>query len=101
MTLYNSARLLLLSIVLITIANCSQQPNQSTIALPCSEDWFAQVEQQIATGDNQGHGPDLSSIEWRHTVEFRLGLRARTDIPARNSTAWCEYIDKHIIQINN
>jgi len=101
MTLYESAKLLLLGIALSTVASCSQQPNQNPTSMPCSEDWFAQVEQQIATGDNQGHGPDLGSIEWRHTVEFKLGLRASTDIPARNSTAWCEYIDKHIIQINN
>jgi hypothetical protein len=101
MKLHESARLLLLGIVLSTVASCSLQPNQNTPALPCSEDWLAQVEQQIATGDNQGHGPDLDSIEWRHTVEFKLGLRGSTDIPARNSTAWCEYINKHIIQINN
>jgi hypothetical protein len=101
MTLHESARLLLLGIALSTVASCSPQPNQSNTTLLCSEDWLAQVERQIATADNQGHGPDLGSLEWRHTVEFKLGLRASTDIPARNSTAWCEYIDKHIIQINN
>jgi hypothetical protein len=101
MKLHECARLLLIGIVLSNAASSTPQHKKNTPSLPCSEDWFAQVEQQIATGDSQGHGPDLGSIEWRHTVEFKLGLRGSTDIPARNSTVWCEYIDKHIIQINN
>lgn len=101
MALLGKAWPLLLAIALSTMASCSLQPNQNTTALPCSEDWFVQVEQHTATGDIEGHGPDLGSLEWRHTVEFKLGLRGNTDIPTKNSTAWCEYIDKHIIQISN
>jgi hypothetical protein len=101
MNLKNSTKLLFLFIALIVVTSCSPQLNKSTAVLPCNEDWLLLIEQQINTGDKQGHGPDVGSLEWRHTVERRLSLRDETDIQATNSTAWCEYIDKHIIQSSN
>jgi len=59
----------------------------------CSNEWFTQIEQQIMTGDGQGHGPDLGSSEWRSVVEFRLGIRGDANIPPRNSEQWCAYIN--------
>jgi len=65
---------------------------------PCSSEWFSTVEDKIMTDDGHGHGPDLGSSEWRSVIEFRLGIRGRTELPARNSAQWCDYIDKNYIK---
>ncbi|AEY01389.1 lipoprotein [Oceanimonas sp. GK1] len=59
----------------------------------CSPEWAQWVEQQVNTGDGQGHGPDTGSEEWQSVVEFRLGIRGDAGVPERNTQAWCEYID--------
>jgi hypothetical protein len=90
-------RNIFLSMLLTTCYGCSAVINNTTTYQPCSYDWFKQVEQQLTTGDNQGHGPDLGSIEWRHVVEFRLGIRGETVIPDVNSADWCNYINTHYL----
>ncbi|MDX2320524.1 MAG: hypothetical protein QNK26_07985 [Moritella sp.] len=62
----------------------------------CSSEWFAKVESQVVTGDGQGHGPDLGSSEWRSVVEFKLGIRGDSSVPARDSDQWCDYINTHL-----
>jgi hypothetical protein len=64
----------------------------------CSNDWYLLVEKQISTGDGQGHGPDLGSIEWRSTIEFKLGVRDQPGIPALETEQWCSYINEHFIK---
>lgn len=64
----------------------------------CSYDWYLLVENQVSTGDNQGHGPDLGSIEWRSTVEFKLGIREQPGIPALDTEQWCRYINENFIK---
>ena len=41
-----------------------------------------------------GHGPDIGSEEWKSVIEFKLGIRGNPDVPDRNSSQWCDYIDK-------
>lgn len=65
---------------------------------PCTPDWNLAVESQLGTGDGRGHGPDLGSMEWRSVIEFKLGIRGQSDVPARDSEAWCEFIDRKIFQ---
>lgn len=62
----------------------------------CSPAWNQMVEKKLATGDGRGHGPDIGCDEWKYVVEFKLGLRGKSGIPAHNSIAWCAYIDKHL-----
>ena len=62
----------------------------------CSDEWQQQVESILGTGDGAGHGPDIGSEEWRSVVEFRLGVRGDPDVPARHSSAWCEYVQQKI-----
>lgn len=64
----------------------------------CSNAWFTQIDQQLMTGDGQGHGPDLGSSEWRSVVEFRLGIRGDAGIPPRNSAQWCDYINTIVVK---
>lgn len=59
----------------------------------CSDAWYRAVEAKVGTGDGQGHGPDLGSDEWKSTVEFRLGVRGRPDVPPRDGDAWCRYVE--------
>ncbi|GIU28669.1 hypothetical protein L2719_02495 [Shewanella schlegeliana] len=63
----------------------------------CNLAWFKQVEKQISTGDGQGHGPDLGSLEWRSVVEFKLGIRGNEANPKLDSEQWCDYIEKHYL----
>lgn len=76
------------------IANLESNSKQQV----CSNDWYLVVEKQISTGDNQGHGPDLGSIEWRSTVEFKLGIRDQPGIPALDTEKWCSYINEYFIK---
>jgi len=59
--------------------------------------WFKTIEAAVSTGDGHGHGPDLGSEEWQSVVEFKLGIRDRSDTPARSTTAWCRYIDSLVV----
>lgn len=61
---------------------------------PCSAAWNRYVEEKVISGDGQGHGPDPGSDEWKGVVEFKLGVRGQADVPARDSEAWCRYIDR-------
>lgn len=67
-------------------------PNNS-----CNQAWFAKVEQQLTSGDGQGHGPDLGSLEWRSVIEFKLGIRGQANLPSKDSDLWCDYINRHYI----
>ena len=60
---------------------------------PCTEAWTWLVESRYPSGDGMGHGPDIGSDEWKSVVEFRLGIRDQTGLPARDSEEWCSHID--------
>ena len=60
---------------------------------PCSKAWYEHVESRVTTGDGAGHGPDLGSEEWKHVVEFRLGIREDPQVPDVSSPKWCDYVD--------
>ncbi|MBA4341811.1 MAG: hypothetical protein C0423_06635 [Methylibium sp.] len=62
----------------------------------CASAWQRSVEARLPSGDRQGHGPDLGSDEWQGVVEFRLGLRDRPGLPARDSAAWCTLIEQQL-----
>ncbi len=66
----------------------------SAAATPlCSEAWNRMIDAKVTSGDGQGHGPDIGSDEWKGTIEFRLGVRGKPDLPPRTSEAWCRTID--------
>jgi uncharacterized protein len=71
-------------------ALAAAEPAPATL---CSEAWNRMIEAKVGSGDGRGHGPDIGSDEWKGTIEFRLGVRGRPDIPPRNSEAWCRTID--------
>lgn len=84
----------LLSFVIASSCVGGQNPGQGP--QPCSELWQQYIETQLQTGDSQGHGPDIGSLEWRSVVEFKLGIRGDPAIPSRESDEWCGYIDEQI-----
>lgn len=65
----------------------------SADAPPCSEAWRSMVEEILPTGDGQGHGPDVGSEEWQSVMEFKLGIRGKTEVPALGTDDWCRHID--------
>ncbi len=87
-----------IAIILIVFATWAKASN-SGMSIPetgalCSDQWYRFIEQQVPTGDNQGHGPDIESDEWMSVVEFKLGIRDKSDLPDRGSEVWCRYIDQ-------
>lgn len=89
-----------LQIVLWVVFIALIQPNR-TGANPgkggfCTQEWYRFIEEKVATGDGQGHGPDLGSDEWQSVVEFKLGIRGEAGVPQRNSDAWCSSIDQRV-----
>lgn len=69
---------------------------QVAAAALCAPAWQQRVDAQLVTADPQVHGPDLGSAEWQSVVEFKLGLRGMAEVPAPDSTAWCDFIDAQI-----
>ena len=84
----------LLSIFIISSCGVGQNPDPDQ--QHCSEQWFRFVEEKLPTGDSEGHGPDLGSLEWRSVVEFKLGIRGDPTIPSRETDQWCTYVDELI-----
>ncbi|MBL8306111.1 MAG: hypothetical protein JNM33_05410 [Rubrivivax sp.] len=88
-----------LGLALAAALGASQAADRPAVAgvhpapAPCSEAWNRMIEARVGSGDGRGHGPDVGTDEWMSSVEFRLGVRGRPDIPARGSDAWCRYID--------
>ena len=99
----NKLLIFIVTIMLISVVGCGEDIQLSTVAKNteslCQQAWFERVEQQISSGDGQGHGPDLGSIEWRSVVEFKLGIRGQAGLPEKDSDLWCEYINKHYIAV--
>jgi len=87
-----------LVIALIVAAPCALAGNSGEMIpetqVLCSDAWYQYIEEKVPTGDGQGHGPDIGSDEWKSVIEFRLGIRGKPDLPARDSEAWCRAIDE-------
>lgn len=88
----------LFSLVVMANSSCVGTTSHQAIAQPCTDEWFRLVEDQIMTGDAQGHGPDPGSLEWRSVVEFKLGIRDDPSVPPADSDQWCNYINERIIE---
>ena len=85
--------------VLVLIAHlpaCADEPGRASapVPQPCSDAWYRLVEASLPTGDGQGHGPDPGSDEWKSVIEFRLGIRGKAGVPARDSEAWCRHVGR-------
>lgn len=83
---------------LIVTATCAKASNSRT-SLPeaevlCANQWCCFIEEKVPTDDGQGHGPDIGSDEWMSVVEFKLGIRDKSNLPDRGSEVWCRYIDQ-------
>ena len=97
-----SNKVLAVVLCVLTVA-CSDAERENKVSKleliksQCNQAWFAKVDRQITSGDGQGHGPDLGSMEWRSVVEFKLGIRGDESLPAADSEHWCAYIDQHFI----
>jgi uncharacterized protein len=78
-------------------ANDNHRSNMETEIL-CSDSWYRFLDDMVATGDNQGHGPDIGSDEWKSVIEFKLGIRDDPYIPDRDNEAWCHHIDQLILE---
>jgi hypothetical protein len=85
-----------LVIVLIVVAPCARAGDSGEVEAQvlCTDAWYRYMEDKVPTGDGQGHGPDIGSDEWRSVIEFRLGIRGKADLPARDSEALCGAIDE-------
>ena len=84
---------LTVALSIFIIASCEAAQNPDSDLQLCSEQWFRFVEKKLPTGDSEGHGPDLGSLEWRSVVEFKLGIRGDLTVPTRETDEWCTYID--------
>lgn len=91
---YMTRLIILFSILIASSCGDGQAPGPRP--QPCSEQWQENVETKLQTGDSEGHGPDIGSLEWRSVVEFKLGIRGNPAIPSRESDEWCTYIDAEI-----
>lgn len=81
---------------LLIVSSCGVGPDPDAGLQPCSEQWLQFVEEQLRTGDAEGHGPDVGSMEWRSVVEFKLGIRGDPATPPRETEEWCSYIDEKV-----
>ena len=84
------------SLGIFLVSGCGDGQTPYSNLQPCTAPWQEYVESQLQTGDSEGHGPDIGSLEWRSVVEFKLGIRGDPTIPSRDSDDWCTYIDQKI-----
>jgi len=82
----------LIILVLLVAANLPAAAGSEAL-IPCTEEWYQFVEHKLVSSDGQGHGPDLGSDEWKSVIEFKLGIRGQSQLPARDSEDWCRLID--------
>ena len=87
---------LIVPLSILIAASCGEGQTPDLSSQPCSEPWQEYVEAKLQTGDAEGHGPDVGSLEWRSVVEFKLDIRGDPAIPLRESDEWCAYIDEKI-----
>ena len=80
----------------VAISGCTGATANLAESQACADEWFRAVEEQLSTGDGQGHGPDPGSLEWRSVVEFKLGIREDPAVPPEDSLQWCSYIDEQL-----
>lgn len=90
--------MILFSFGIATSSGCSKSANKSSQIERCSSEWLEFVEETLTTGDGQGHGPDIGSLEWRSVVEFKLGVRGDSSVPPAGSNQWCNYINERILE---
>ena len=82
----------LIIFVLLVAANLPAGAGSEAL-IPCTAQWYQFVEHKLVSGDGQGHGPDIASDEWKSVIEFKLGIRGQSGLPAQDSEDWCELID--------
>ncbi len=89
-----------ISVFIIFVAIFAQATNdyRSIMAAEtlCSDSRYRFIEETVLTSDNQGHGPDVGSGEWKSVIEFKLGIRDNPNLPDRESEAWCRHIDQMV-----
>ena len=93
-----TVKVLLVTIFGLMIVGCASTSENYNKFQPCSTGWFSQVEKKITTGDDQGHGPDPGSLEWRSVIEFKLGIRNSSKVPSLDTQQWCIYIHQNYIK---
>ena len=94
----NTKKSMLLYLFIIIISfGCTSNKKEVLQFQACTNDWYLQTEKEILTGDGQGHGPDIGSLEWRSVIEFKLGIRNDPKVPSLESTQWCNYINERFI----
>jgi len=83
---------------IIFAAVCAQASDEHQSSMEagvhCSDSWYRFIDDTVATSDDQAHGPDVGSDEWKSVIEFKLGIRDDPNLPDRNSEAWCRCIDQ-------
>ena len=80
-------------------AGNDQRPQMDENVL-CSDSWYQSIEDAVVSSDNQGHGPDIGSEEWKSVIEFKLGIRDEPNLPDRDSDEWCRHIDQIVLERN-
>lgn len=93
-------RITVLAFIASLMGGCHGIDERSIKHQNCSSEWYELIDTQISTGDNQGHGPDVGSLEWRSVIEFKLGIRGDSNVPPLDSEQWCHYINKHYVLRN-
>ncbi|ETX10312.1 hypothetical protein MUS1_15465 [Marinomonas ushuaiensis DSM 15871] len=86
-----------LTLIFLVNLGCARITNDQEFMQNCTNDWYQLVEDQISTGDGQGHGPDLGSLEWRSVIEFKLKIQDEPSVPSVQSSQWCNYINDLIV----
>ena len=86
------------ALILIAVTSCGNGIQPGAVTEPCSTEWIQLVEDKLSTSDSQGHGPDLGSMEWRSTVEFKLGIRDDPAVPDLESVEWCLYVNEKVFE---
>lgn len=71
-----------------------QELKDSNALTPCSKAWMVFIDDSVSTSDDNQHGPDIGSAEWKSTIEHKLNVKGKSEVPDQDSDDWCVYVDE-------
>ena len=86
---------LMLVVVAILCIGC--QTTTTSNPKPCTDPWYALVENKLRIADDAWDGIRFRSAEWLHAVDERLEMNTGDKSnPAVGSHSWCRAVDRKL-----
>jgi len=90
-------RLIVLVSLALAYPGCDELPARTDVV--CSASTYQTIEARVPVEDDEGHGPDVGSTEWKHAIEAKLRRQHEPQFPPMDSDAWCQRVYDLVLAI--